>query len=91
MHFTTIALLVAAAATQHGAIVAAQLCPGGNNLFYQGGSGALYQVKCDVEFWTQTNLASSAVSDPVACGGYVFFFFFSFFLSFLFFSFSVFS
>jgi hypothetical protein len=51
--------------------VAAQLCPAANNLWYRGSSGALYQVSCDVEYWTQTNLASRSIADPIACARYV--------------------
>lgn len=62
MHAQNIILIAISAA---GA--AAQLCSSANGLFYQGPSRAWYQVLWDIEYWTQTNLASSSIADPVAC------------------------
>lgn len=64
MHASAITLIAIAAAGP----ATAQLCPSANGLFYQGPSHAWYLVLWDIEYWTQTNLQSSLIPDPVACG-----------------------
>jgi hypothetical protein len=50
-----------------GLASAIEFCPAADNLFYYGGNGNQYQVKCGIEYWTQKNLKSLKTNDPVAC------------------------